>query len=66
MSNKAETLRSTFLPLDTLGGTKLFLKYDVTFKRPYSVETRWQVFCRVSTLHKAVIRYEHIIEHGVA
>ena len=65
MSNEAETLRSTFLPLDTLGGTRLFLKYDTTFKRPYSVETRWQVFCRVSTLTTAVARYEHIVDHGV-
>lgn len=51
-------LRSTYLPEDTLGGTKLLLSYE---KGWYVVHTNWQNLKRSRTLDKAAQVYESIL-----
>ena len=51
-------LRSTYLPEDTLGGTKLFLSYE---KQWYVVHTNWQNLARRRVLDKASQVYEAIV-----
>lgn len=51
-------LRSTYLPTDTLGGSKLFLSYENGW---YIVHTAWNNLTRRRTLDKAASVYESII-----
>jgi len=53
-----ETLRSTFLPLDTLAGTRLFLRYYPERRLPYIVETRWQIFYRTADIQQGIALFE--------
>jgi hypothetical protein len=50
-------LRSTFLPLDVRGGTRLFLSYENGW---YIVHTRFENFARRRKLDPAVAIYESI------
>jgi hypothetical protein len=50
-------LRSTFLPEDTLSGTRLFLVYR---EGRYYVETRFQYFKRTKFYDKAVAYFEAV------
>jgi hypothetical protein len=53
-----ETLRSTQLPEDVCGGTRLFLRYEVSLARPYVVETRWEQHGRYDNLEAAEMAFE--------
>lgn len=56
-----ETLRSTFLPLDVKGGTRLFLNFDGD---KYVVSTRFERLFRSKNLDKAIARFEAIVMGG--
>ena len=56
----SETLRSTQLPLDILGGTRLFLRFYEGRRLPYVVETRWEVLRRTTKLDHASTLFEDI------
>jgi hypothetical protein len=53
-----ETLRSTQLPEDVCGGTRLFLRYQAGMERPYVVETRWEQHGRYDNLEAAEMAFE--------
>lgn len=56
----SETLRSTQLPDDILGGTRLFLRYTEGKRHPYTVETRWQILRRSADITTAATLFEAI------
>lgn len=55
-------LRSTFLPLEIRGGTKMFLSYE---NGKYVVHTRFETFKRSSCLQKAGDYYDDVLSGKV-
>lgn len=58
MTIKIETIRSTFLSEDILGGTKLFLHFDGVWFR---VETRFQSLSKSKSINTALTKFEAIV-----
>lgn len=60
--NNLEILRTSFLPLDIKGGTKLFLGFDGS---KYVVRTRFERLFKSAKLDLASARFEALLVGGV-
>ena len=60
VSERYAVIRSTFMPLDVLEGTKLFL-YEVDSEMPlFQLGTRFEVFGYTTDIRKAIDAFEDV------
>lgn len=60
----SEILRTTFLPDDIRGGTKLFLMFYENRRLPYVVETRFEIIKRFKCVYDAGRYFDHFTLFG--